>query len=80
MLTGMMAPTSGDANIAGFSIWTGMASIRRIIGVCPQHDVLWQDLTVGEHLRIYCLLRGVHRNDVPGRMQQMMEEVRKAGL
>merc|ERR1719359_2059856 len=53
MLTGMVEPSSGNAFIAGLSVFSDMAQIRRIIGVCPQHDVLWLELTVLEHLRIF---------------------------
>lgn len=30
-----------------------------VMGVCPQHDVLWDDLTVSEHLRFFAGLKGV---------------------
>lgn len=29
------------------------------IGLCPQFDVLWEDLTVEEHLRFYAQIKGV---------------------
>ena len=29
------------------------------IRICPQHDILWDDLTVGEHLLFYVRLKGV---------------------
>ncbi len=29
------------------------------IGVCPQFDVLWNDLTVEEHLYFYARLKGI---------------------
>jgi len=53
MLTGMVAPTSGKAWINGLEIGSNMADIRQLIGVCPQHDILWPDLTVQEHLEIF---------------------------
>ena len=36
--------------IIGLSISDNMDIIRRNIGVCPQHDVLFNDSTVEEHL------------------------------
>lgn len=75
MLTGMVTPTAGDASVAGHSLRTGMGEIRRIIGVCPQHDVLWLELTVLEHLTVYARLRGVPEADVPNRAHEMMLQV-----
>ena len=59
MLTGMLAPTAGDAKILGRSISTDMQTIRKTIGVCPQHDILWADLTVHNHLTIFAGLKGL---------------------
>lgn len=33
------------------------------IGVCPQFDLLWPQLTVEEHLLFYARLKGVHKKD-----------------
>ena len=36
-----------------------MMGVRKLIGICPQHDVLFLSLTVSEHLHFYAALRGV---------------------
>jgi len=59
ILTGLMPPSAGDAWIYGLSIGDEQDRIRRILGVCPQHDILWSHLTALEHLLFYCRLRGV---------------------
>ena len=41
ILTGMIPSTSGEANIYGQDIRTEMTSIRRSLGMCPQHNVLF---------------------------------------
>lgn len=33
------------------------------MGVCPQFDLLWPELTVEEHLFFYARLKGVNRAD-----------------
>ena len=43
---------------------TEMSEIRKIIGICPQHDVLWDDLTVKEHLEFFAGLKGVPSDKV----------------
>lgn len=43
MLTGLLDPTDGYISVFGE---TEMDSIRSMLGVCPQHDTLYEDLTV----------------------------------
>ena len=59
MLTGMIPVTSGSAFVAGRDVSADMVNIRRSLGVCPQHDILYPDLTVREHLRMYAVLKAV---------------------
>ncbi|ETP45729.1 hypothetical protein F442_07924 [Phytophthora nicotianae P10297] len=58
MLTGMTRPSSGNAWVRGHSVVTDMRRIRRSLGYCPQHSVLYPDLTVKEHLTFYGRLKG----------------------
>lgn len=53
VLAGLFPPTSGRAYINGYDICQDMALIRRSLGLCPQHDVLFDNLTVREHLLFY---------------------------
>ncbi|KAG0285069.1 hypothetical protein BGZ96_010645 [Linnemannia gamsii] len=59
LLTGLYSPTSGTAHVAGANIRTEMSTVHARIGVCPQHDILWGDLTVADHLLFYARLRGI---------------------
>jgi ATP-binding cassette subfamily A (ABC1) protein 3 len=59
MLTGMISPSSGGATIQGLSIDTQMNTIRKSIGCCPQHDILWLNLTVRQILTIFAQLKGL---------------------
>uniref|UniRef100_A0A452TWU4 ATP binding cassette subfamily A member 13 n=1 Tax=Ursus maritimus TaxID=29073 RepID=A0A452TWU4_URSMA len=59
MLTGLHAPTSGTIFINGKNLQTDLSSIRRELGVCPQQDVLFDNLTVREHLLLFASLSGV---------------------
>ncbi len=53
MLTGLMPLSGGDATIFGYSVKYEMHQICRIMGVCPQHDILWDALTAREHLELF---------------------------
>jgi ABC-type Na+ transport system ATPase subunit NatA len=75
MLTGMTGPTSGTATVYGKDILKDMNQIRKSIGVCPQHDVLWLPLTVEEHLVIFAKLRGIPEADIPPAIVQLLQDV-----
>jgi len=57
ILTGLFPPTAGDAFINGQSILTSMDKIRESLGLCPQHNVLFDRLTVKEHLEFFTALK-----------------------
>ena len=60
MLTGMLSPTSGYAKIGGKDIRTNMNGIRQGIGICLQHDCLFPDLTVREHVAFFARIKGMY--------------------
>ncbi|XP_074940431.1 ATP-binding cassette sub-family A member 13 [Phalacrocorax aristotelis] len=53
LLTGLYPPSSGTIIINGKDICTDLDAIRTELGVCPQYDVLFNILTVREHLLLY---------------------------
>uniref|UniRef100_A0A674F5W8 P-type phospholipid transporter n=1 Tax=Salmo trutta TaxID=8032 RepID=A0A674F5W8_SALTR len=75
ILTGLFAPTSGTALINGYDIRTDMDTIRKHLGMCPQHNVLFNDLTVEEHIYFYARLKGRSRDEVKTEMDQMIKDV-----
>lgn len=62
MLTGMYSPSSGTAFLDGFDITTETVKARNSLGLCLQHNVLIDDLTVGEHISFFCRLKGISGN------------------
>uniref|UniRef100_A0A3P8U6Q8 P-type phospholipid transporter n=1 Tax=Amphiprion percula TaxID=161767 RepID=A0A3P8U6Q8_AMPPE len=75
ILTGLFPPTSGTAFINGYDICTDMDRIRKYLGMCPQHNVLFNELTVEEHIYFYARLKGRSRAEVKMEMDQMIEDV-----
>ncbi|EHH31333.1 hypothetical protein EGK_12384, partial [Macaca mulatta] len=72
MLTGLFPPTSGRAYISGYEISQDMVQIRKSLGLCPQHDILFDNLTVAEHLYFYAQLKGLSRQKCPEEVKQML--------
>ncbi|XP_029725473.2 phospholipid-transporting ATPase ABCA3 isoform X1 [Aedes albopictus] len=76
MLTGMFSPTSGSAYLNGHDIRTDIKGVRHSMGLCPQHNVLFDEMTVSEHLRFFGRLKGVPKealDDEIDRYLQMLE-------
>jgi ABC-type multidrug transport system ATPase subunit len=71
----MLQPSSGTALIHGRDIRTHMAAIRTSLGICPQFDVLWPDLTVREHLQLYARIKGLDRAAAAQAAADAAEEV-----
>ena len=58
------------------TIVTGhMQAIRGNLGVCPQHDILFPELTALQHLQIYAVLKGVSSSQVQAASERMIDEV-----
>lgn len=57
MLTGMLHMTEGDATLYGKSIKTDLMEVRKEIGLCQQLDVLYDLVSVEEHLRLVMRVR-----------------------
>ncbi|KAM7269542.1 hypothetical protein ACFE04_025039 [Oxalis oulophora] len=59
MMIGLTKPTGGTAYVEGLNIQTDMNEIYTNMGVCPQHDLLWDMLTGREHLLFYGRLKNL---------------------
>ncbi|XP_067120260.1 phospholipid-transporting ATPase ABCA1-like isoform X3 [Centruroides vittatus] len=76
ILTGMFPPTKGTAKIYGADIRTDIDIVRRSLGTCPQHNVLFDQLTTQEHLWFYARLKGASEKDVMEETEQMIKDTR----
>uniref|UniRef100_A0A670YQ04 ATP-binding cassette sub-family A member 2 n=1 Tax=Pseudonaja textilis TaxID=8673 RepID=A0A670YQ04_PSETE len=75
ILTGLFPPTSGSATIYGYDIRTEMDQIRKNLGMCPQHNILFDKLTVEEHLWFYSQLKGMGKEEICKEMAKMIEDL-----
>lgn len=74
-MIGYMEATEGEAYIGGFDVKTGMDDIYTIMGVCPQHDLLWERLTAREHLNFYARLKGLAGSETKGAVDTALSSV-----
>ena len=61
ILTGNISNTSGTAKINDYDILKETRMIEQYIGLCPQHDILWEELTAREHILLYSKLRSTNK-------------------
>lgn len=72
MLSTVLAPTSGDARIGGFSVRREAASVQELIGVCPQNLALYEELSALENLRFFGGMVGLGRADARERAEEIL--------
>ncbi|XP_073389468.1 ABC transporter A family member 7 isoform X4 [Physcomitrium patens] len=75
MMIGFLKPTAGTAYIQGMNILTEMDSIYSCMGVCPQHDLLWGQLTAHEHLLFYGRLKNLKGAELNSAVERSLKSV-----
>ncbi|KAH7941000.1 hypothetical protein HPB49_009177 [Dermacentor silvarum] len=64
MITGFVDCTSGSALVGAYDVRICTRDARQSIGYCPQYNVLFDDLTVEEHLMFFAIIKGIPLNKV----------------
>jgi len=72
LLTAIMDPTSGDAQVAGHSILADGERIKEKIGYMSQRFGLYEDLTVMENIIFYADIYEVPGNERPARIERLL--------
>jgi ATP-binding cassette subfamily A (ABC1) protein 3 len=75
MLVGMFPPTSGSASINGYDVVTELDAARSSLGLCPQFDILFDLLTVEEHLYFFSKLKGVGDKDIKKEIDTFVKDL-----
>lgn len=75
MLTGLLSPTSGDATVAGFDVYTQPEKIKKSIGYMSQRFSLYEDLTVAENIRFYGGIYGLSARQISVRRDDLIERL-----
>ena len=75
MLTGLLAPTSGEGRVAGYDIKRESEQIKQSIGYMSQKFALYNDLTVQENIRFYAGVYGLSNKLIRERGQTLLEQL-----
>jgi drug efflux transport system ATP-binding protein len=76
MLTGLLAPTSGRATVAGHDISREAEAIKREIGYMSQRFSLYEDLTIRENIRLYGGIYDLSDHEIRDRTGRMLQQLR----
>jgi drug efflux transport system ATP-binding protein len=73
MLCGLVRPSSGRAEIVGIDVWRERHQARRQFGYVAQRFSLYRDLTVEENIRFFAGASRVPRNEMPERLERLLQ-------
>ena len=79
LVAAQMEPTGGDVNVHGLSVRVDAPAVRKHLGICPQHDILYPELTAREHLELYGRLTGMTAEEVTHCVPGLLQQVRLHG-
>jgi len=75
MLCGLLLPTDGKGQVAGWDIWQESEKIKRNIGYMSQKFSLYTDLTVAENIEFYGGVYGLSRAHILEKRRKLLEEM-----
>jgi ATP-binding cassette subfamily A (ABC1) protein 3 len=75
MMCGTLEATLGDTLVNGFSIGTNKTMARRNLGIAMQQDIIWDDISVEDHLYLFGSLRGVFGAKLLADVDKMVEDL-----
>ena len=78
ILTGYLAPTSGEVKVAGFSLPEQTQQAKACVGYLPEQPPLYPEMTVQEYLDFAAELKGIKKK--AERKEQVLRAARRTGL
>ncbi|MAJ51923.1 MAG: gliding motility-associated ABC transporter ATP-binding subunit GldA [Flammeovirgaceae bacterium] len=73
MITCFMAPSLGNIIVDGISVVENQSLIKKKIGYLPENNPLYFDMSIVDYLRFSAEIQGVNKNDISGRIAEMIE-------
>jgi ABC-2 type transport system ATP-binding protein len=74
MLCGLLEPTAGSAQIAGFDIRKEPQKVKELMGVCPQEVAVYKFLTGMENLELFGNLYGMDKQILKDRAADLVNQ------
>lgn len=74
IITGYMAPTSGQVKVAGFDVFEDPIEVKKRIGYLPELPPVYGDMYVEDYLKFVAALRGVERKALKTKVESALEK------
>uniref|UniRef100_A0A8C9VWP8 ATP binding cassette subfamily A member 5 n=1 Tax=Scleropages formosus TaxID=113540 RepID=A0A8C9VWP8_SCLFO len=77
ILCGICPPTDGSATIYGSTVSEIAEGVemRQLVGICPQFNIMFDVLTVEEHLRIFAAIKGIPQANIDGEVTKVLKDL-----
>ncbi|XP_005743441.1 cholesterol transporter ABCA5 isoform X2 [Pundamilia nyererei] len=77
ILCGICPPTNGTATIYGSPVAeiADASEMKQLVGICPQFNIIFDVLTVEEHLRIFAAIKGIPRADIDAEVTKVLKDL-----
>lgn len=75
MLCGLLIPTSGEGQVAGYDIYKEAEKVKKSIGYMSQKFALYEDLKVWENLRLYGGIYGMKSSEIDSKTDAMLNSL-----
>lgn len=76
IMSGLLEPTSGKIDVAGFNAYTQRDLIKANIGYMSQKFSLYDDLTVKENIRFFGGIYGLNRKTLKDRIDELLTDLK----
>merc|ERR1719487_2935594 len=74
-LTGILQKTAGTATVFGMPLDRFRTEHRKDVGFCPQHSVLWMELTCLQHLVIFARYKGFDKTTAKKEAHTVLDQL-----
>ncbi|XP_063076854.1 ATP-binding cassette sub-family A member 5 [Engraulis encrasicolus] len=77
ILCGICPPTEGTASIYGSPVAEVAegSEMKQLVGICPQFNIIFDVLTVEEHLRIFAAIKGILPSDIDAAVSKVLKDL-----
>uniref|UniRef100_A0A3B4ZPC9 Cholesterol transporter ABCA5 n=1 Tax=Stegastes partitus TaxID=144197 RepID=A0A3B4ZPC9_9TELE len=77
ILCGICPPTNGTATIYGTPVAeiADGSEMKQLVGICPQFNIIFDVLTVEEHLRIFAAIKGIPPADIDAEVTKVLKDL-----
>ncbi|KAG9329357.1 hypothetical protein JZ751_005514, partial [Albula glossodonta] len=77
ILCGICHPTEGWASIYGSPVSEMVegAELRQVVGMCPQFNIMFDVLTVEEHLRVFAAIKGIPPAETDHEVRKVLKDL-----